>query len=287
MVNGPSQDQTASQARSLPFRPPNLYRTERRDLRYAEAVVACRRIRSFGRSSLPPRGWRNLHLDWEIEALLALKDPAAAWRQYRLWLRYHPKRIPVRTLEQRARNAPDLVCFDEAPIRYAAGRWDEGRRALEAYLGAALARPHVTGYDLLFNVYNEDAPEPTNRCRVTLWHFYSKLGKRLDEWEQWRTWVPSLHPRLFRATGVRQKDLLKSSDVLADFYGRLMKERERRSQSSGVTFGQADLVDDVRKVRKRHEAVRRRRDRWEKRSNSLRDELNSKLEKYFPFVLCG
>jgi hypothetical protein len=188
-------------------------------------------------------------------------------------------------VEERVRNAPDAVRFEEVPIRYAAGRWEEGRLALETYLRAALGKRHVTAYELLFSIYNEDSPEPTNRCRVTLWHFYSKLGRRLDEWEGWRTWVLWLHAGLLRVANVRRAELLANAGLLPGFYERLMRERERRSRGSGVTFGQPDLVDSERKVRKRHEALHLRHERWATRPNPLRDEINTKMRTYFPLVL--
>ncbi len=252
--------------------------------RYGEAVVACRRIRSFSRRSQGLRARRELHLTWEIGALLALRKPGAAWLQYRLLLRQYPKHVRLKTIEERVRNAPRAVRFKEVPILYAAGRWKDGADALEAYLGAALSNKRVIAYDLLFTVYNEDLPEPRNRCRVTLSHLYSKLGRRLDQWKDWRRWVDALHPILFQLSGVDRSALVTNADALPVFYERLMKERESRSGGSGAGFGQRDLVESRGKVEKRHERNRQMQESWERRRLPLRDELNAKLPKYFPFI---
>jgi hypothetical protein len=286
---------------TLSFSLPNLYSLERRGLaetiyallvshlssehRDAEAVLVCRRIRSFGRRSLPPKAWRQLHLDSEIRALVRLGKPDAAWHQYRLWLRHYPKHVRLRTVEERVRNGMSLVPFYEVPIRYWSGQWEVGRKTLEAYLKAALEKKNSNAYDLLFSIYNSDFPEPRDLVRVTLWHLYAKLGRRIDAWKDWGRWVGALHPALFRTTRLERDALLTNSDLLPTFFGKLMKERDKRSRSSGVSFGQRDFVDNPGKVERRHADVRQRRESWRRKRTPLRQELDEKVPRYFPFIV--
>ena len=69
---------------------------------------------------------------------------------------------------------------------------------------------------LLYSIYN--AKEiPTHFARVTLWHVYQRLGRRLDSGKRWRRWVDRLHPRLLQLTHVSASDLATDASRVAVF----------------------------------------------------------------------
>src|SRR5205085_10072380 len=78
--------------------------------------------------------------------------------------------------------------FYYAPLLFFLRRYREGCLLLETALGFWCSRRKVRSYDILFYVYNADE-QPSNRCRVTLSHFYERLGKSLREWQHWEAFV--------------------------------------------------------------------------------------------------
>jgi hypothetical protein len=138
-------------------------------------------------------------------------------------------------------------------------------------------------YDMLCHVYNDDS-KPKNRCRVTLKHFYDRLGMDLREWEHWEAFVRGFHPRLFRLAGIRREELVADSGRLTTFFDRLMKVREERV-TSGFTQGQADLTESRVKVRKWQEAQEEKSAQFEGRIRPIREHNNAKLRQFFPELL--
>jgi hypothetical protein len=252
--------------------------------RNEEAVRAARRVRAHvRRAGFGDRGAGWVYT-WEIEALLNLGRPAVAWTQYRRWLRLVPRRYAIGAVEQRARSIPPMLLYEEVPILYARGKWADGARALEAYLGMALRKASAwkeTPFDLMYSIYNGD-PEPTARERVTLTHFYQKLGKTLDQWPDWRRWVRALHPTLLDIGGVTRKSLADDPRLLPAMYQRIVAEHRRRTRT-GMSYGQRDLVEPEARVRARQERDRRGRPESAERSRA-RAEFRAKVRTYFPFL---
>ena len=150
---------------------------------------------------------------------------------------------------------------------------------IEAYLAARLLRHGASAYEVLFSVYNSD-PEPTARQRVTLSHVYAHLGKSLAEWLLWPTFVDRLNPKLLRLARVKGAALLADPSLVRVLFERLMAERARRVPSR-IGFGEADLLDPIRVVRRRQRHV----------SACLREEqedggtgLGAKAGAYFPIL---
>lgn len=291
---------------SLTFRLPNLFLLEREGLverlyarlvmylesngRHANIVTVCRQARAHRARAHKRAAPRDIFFMWEIDALLALGKATSAWRVYRRWLRLHPRGLAAKSLKDRARRQPGIVQFREVPILYACRKWEPGARALEAYLAARLDAArltrHGTAYDLLYSIYNGDRV-PRNTSRVTLSHFYAMLRKPLTAWNDWERWVKALHPNLFLVTGIRRSDLIANAELLPLFQERLAQERKRRTGSSGISFGQRDLVEGSAKVKRRHERENERLEQWRERPNPFRDELDSRMKTYFPFAVRG
>jgi len=97
-----------------------------------------------------------------------------------------------------------------SPLLYFIGRYREGCRLLEQFLAHNLdAAPH---WEIAWNIINDDA-EPTQRCRVTLWHFYQKLGFRLQDWKHWNRFVDCIADRQLK-TAQTERDALRSNPSL-------------------------------------------------------------------------
>jgi hypothetical protein len=250
--------------------------------RNQDTIAAARRVRAHVRRAglWPEGGWTYT---WEIEALLNLQRPRAAWAQYRRWLRSIRQRTSIATVEQRARSVPPMVQY-EFPILYAWGKWAAGARALEAYLAMALRKESVwrpTALDLMYAIYGD--PEPEAKPRVTLTHFYGKLGKTLDQWPDWRRWVRALHPRLLDIGGVTRRRLRDDPALLPDMYRRIVEERRCRTPTH-MSSGLKDLVEPEPKVRARQERIREERRISAGRFRGRAEKVRAKVREYFPFL---
>jgi len=260
-----------------------LWMELRQRRRWDEIVGMCRRVRGYWACSRRGESPRYL-IGWEIDALLSLGLPEQAFRQYRRWLTAPPRRHRLRSLDQRLKRDPTGVLFQETTVLYASGRFEEGRRALEAWLRMALdsigrRKAPWTAYGLLYHLEN-GLPEP-NEGGPTLAHFYRKLDLRLDAWADWGRWVEALEPGLFRVAGVSRRALSEDPARLPRFVSALETQRRRRTRGSGVSFGQRDLLEKASAVRRRHEKVQARRQAHARRTERRRQQLEAKWASYF------
>ena len=242
--------------------------------RHADIVAACRKIRSYTRDA--NRQAAMFTYSHEIDALCALGKHAVAWQQLRRRDRELEK---VGELKGRKWGVADpwSVRFDYAPLLYFTGRYEEGCGLLEAALGTANDR-NVPSYDLLFSIYNGEL-RPKLRPRVTLTHFYKKLGKSLRDWEHWAAFLDGLSPRLFRVGRIRREELLEHPERLGDFFKTLMAVRAAR-MTSGITRGEQDLIESSRDVKKWQDDTRLRLEKF--RRKQAASEWRTKMRRSFP-----
>ena len=245
--------------------------------RHESVVSACRQIRRYADRG-PGRNEGSFTFWFEIDSLCELKNYQTAWRQLHL----REKTASGRPLDitRRKWSAEDTweLAFSYAPLLYFLGRYRLGCELLETSLGFYFGRKDVQSYDILFHVFNPD-DEPRNRARVTLTHFYRRLGKSLNEWQHWQEFVNGFPPRLFQMTRVKGEELLANSDKLPGFVRSLIEVIEART-TSGVTRGQTDLLESPAKVRKWQEATRMKLERL--RSDPTREHFNASLQRLFP-----
>jgi hypothetical protein len=255
-----------------------LCRLQMNDL-HERVVAACSRIRRYAARCPGPReGLFTISI--EIHSLCELKDYQAAWRRLRLQEEIaFGKRFDLRSRQWSRADGWELA-FSYAPLAYFLGRYRQGCRFLETSLAFWFDGKKAPSFDILFHVYNGES-EPSNRCRVTLSHFYSRLGRDLRQWRHWEAFVNGFHPRLFRLSGVPREELMADPGRLAAFFDKLMDVRDRRT-TSGVSWGQSDLIDSAAKVRKRQDATQRKRDEFRERIRPVEDRTNRKLQKLFP-----
>jgi hypothetical protein len=251
--------------------------------RHERIVAVCPRIRRYAvRGPGPTAGLFTF--SFEIDSLCDLKDYPAAWRRLRLREEIvYGERLDFRNREWSSADAWELA-FSYAPLLFFLGRYRRGCALLETSLGFSLGGGKTRSFDILFHVYNGDE-EPWNRCRVTLSHFYRRLGKDLRQWRDWEAFVNGFHARLFRLSSVRRDDLLADPGRLAVFFDKLIEVRAERT-TSGVGGGQSDLIESAAKVRKRQEATRQKLDEFKKRIKPVQECMNCKLQELFP-ELCG
>jgi hypothetical protein len=249
--------------------------------RHDAIIQVCRQIRRYA-SRGPGLEQGPFTLTWESDAHWATRDYAAAWRLLR---RHEPiffgKRLDLRHHRWKRTDYQFLADY-YAPLLYANRRYLLGCELLEAALNCVYSRRKVRSYDLLTRVYNGGA-EPDHRIFVTLAHFYAHLGKTLSQWRHWRAFVSGFHPRLFRLTRVKREDLLEDDQLLPVFYERICGA-PRPYASSGVTQGEADLVDSPAKVRRWHEKTQRQRDLFEERIQPTLVAIEARLLELFPIL---
>jgi hypothetical protein len=133
---------------------------------------------------------------------------------------------------------------------------------------------------MLFRVYNGD-DEPEKRQRVTLQHFYHRLGRDLRQWRHWEAFINGFHPKLFRLAGIRSVVLLEDAAQFPIFFNRLMEIRQERATSS-VTRGERDLVESPARVRAWHESTQTKIEQFKEHSRPRREQLEAKLLELFP-----
>src|SRR5580704_5444541 len=97
------------------------------------------------------------------------------------------QRFDLRSRQWSKADAFELA-FSYAPLTYFLGRYRQGAQFLETSLDFWLRGKKVEIFDILSRVYNGEI-EPSNRCRVTLSHFYARLGRDLRQWRGWRAFV--------------------------------------------------------------------------------------------------
>lgn len=247
--------------------------------RHERIVAVCPQIRRYAaRGPGPPEGLFTF--SFEIDSLCDLKDYRAAWRRLRVREEtVYGERFDLRSREWSGADGWELAYW-YAPLLYFLGRYRQGCSLLETSLGFCFDGRKARSFDILFHVYNGDE-EPCHRCRVTLSHFYRRLGKDLRQWRHWEAFVNGLHARLFRLSRVRRDELLADPRRLAVFFDKLMEARAERT-TSGVGGSQSDLIESAPKVRKRQEATRKTLDAFEKRIKPVQDRMNRKLQELFP-----
>lgn len=221
---------------------------------------------------------------FEIQAWWKLNAPRRGWRCLREWeQRIYGRRVPLRALARQAGTGDyaDAAATFYAPLLYAFGRYELGADVLNHTLLFHM-NGAVSSYELLFQLYNDD-PEPATPVRVTLKHFYDRLGRTLDTWPAWSRFVEGLHPELFNVTEVDRDALRRCSDTLPEFYRRLMRVQRERA-FSGATRGAADLVNAADEVAAWQRETRQQKDRALERNDGRAREIRAKLRRWFPEI---
>jgi len=240
-------------------------------------VDACRLVRRYAARG-PGRRAGLFTFSFEVDSLVSQRNYSAAWRQVQLRdevIRGH--RIPLEGRRWSPKDFWELTCT-YAPLMYFLERYAVGAKLLETALSFWYRRPKAESYNVLFHVYNGD-DEPRILPRVTLTHFYRRTGKDLEEWALWPVFVRGLAAPLFRIAGIERKALLADSSQLATFFSNLTRLRSERV-TSGVTRGQADLIEDRVKVKRWQDATRASRKRFD--NDPARERTKATLYRHFP-----
>jgi hypothetical protein len=246
---------------------------------HERVVTASRQIRRYAARG-PGHKDGLFTFSYEIDSLCELNNYKAAWRQLRVYQdRAVGERFDLAHRNWSVEEEPWLT-FYFAPLLFYLKRYRLGCSLLETALSFSFDGKNVQSYDLLFHVYNDDEV-PRNLCRVTLAHFYTRLGKRLHEWRYWEAFVNGFHSRLFRLAGVGREELLADSQRLPAFFDRLMAIRAERT-ASGYTRGQADLIQSLAKVKAWHEAQQRKTAQFDDRIRPTSERHDAKLLQLFP-----
>lgn len=241
------------------------------------AISACPQIRRYAAQG-PGRRAGLFTFSFEVDCLVRQKAYSTAWRRVQLRDQIiRQRRIPIARRRWTPKDFWEL-CFTYAPLMYFLERHAFGRSLLETALGFWYRRPDADSFDILFHVCNAD-DEPRILPRVTLTHFYRRLGRDLGQWILWPRFVDGLAAPLFRIAGVKRKALLGDPSQLAMFFANLMRVRDART-TSGVTRGQADIIESPAKVRQWQDATRDKSARF--RSDPARMRTQATLLQYFP-----
>jgi hypothetical protein len=240
-------------------------------------VAACRQIRRYAARG-PGRRAGLFTFFFEVDSLVALKDYQAAWRQVQLRDKIiRGRRVQLSRRKWSIKDFSELA-YTYAPLMYFLKRYRLGCELLETALAFWYQRPKAQSYDILFHVCNADE-EPRIRPRVTLTHFYRLLGNDLKEWRLWPTFVKGLAAPLLRIAGVERKSLLDDPSQLMALLASLERVRRERV-TSGVTRGQADLIQSPAKVKRWQKATRARIRRVDE--DPARERTRGVLLQHFP-----
>ena len=250
-----------------------------RDERHDRIVEVCRIIR---RNVARGPGRRDGLFTYpiELESLCALGRFEPAWRQLRRWEETEfGRRLDIRR-HRWTREQGHILLYQYAPLMYYRQRYHLGRRLQETGLRFAFQERHLNSYEILFHVYNDD-PEPSQCPRVTLIHFYRRLDRSLDQWENWVRFIDGFHPRLLRIAEIRREDLRSDVSLLPLLYRRLLEISAARI-TSGVTRGQNDLIQSEAKVRRWQEETAEKIRQHDREFRSQRRTIRENLVSWFP-----
>lgn len=249
--------------------------------RHEDMVRACRTIRGHARRG--PGTREGVFTYWyEINALCSLGKYPAAWRALtRRDALVHGKRMSISGGKKSLLGTWTEITCHHAPILYFLGRYRRGCALLETALDAAMRSGRQRSYELLFRVFKPER-EPGAIHRVTLRHFYDRLGRSLDQWRHWARFLEGFHPRMFTLARVDREDLLLHPERMEMFFNRLMRARAERTGHSMIGRGEKDLLEAPSRVRRWHLATRRKMVRWARRSSRHRNATEEKLRALFP-----
>ncbi|MBI1899770.1 MAG: hypothetical protein HYS13_01490 [Planctomycetia bacterium] len=246
---------------------------------HERVVAACRQIRRYAARG-PGMKEALFTFSIEIEALCDLRRYQAAWRAER-----RREEIVCRKrldLRRRKWSAKDVwvLRYDFWQLLYFLGRYRVGCAMLESALRYSLRKTPGRSYDLFYYVFNDEV-NPTHRCRVTLKHFYDRLGRGLHEWNDWNAFVDGFHPRLFQLAKVG-RERLRADPSLLEAFERSLRTLQKQRTISRITRGQQDLVERPARVRKWQKATAAARKKFEQAIQPTRAEFEATLLKLFP-----
>lgn len=257
----------------------HLYLSElQRNGQYERVIVACRQIRRFALRG-PGLKAGQFTFTMEFDAQFHLRNYKAAFAV----LRRREGALFGRKLDLESRHwtADDAMelKFTYAPILYFLRRDLLGCTLMETALDF-WQPPFMNSYDLLYYIENND-PEPQHYACVTLAHFYRRLGRDLRHWRHWKAFINGFHSKLFRLAEIKKELLLADATKLAPFVRRLTRIRNQRTLS-GVTRGEADLIEPPSKVMRAQAALKRKRDRFNRHIQPKTINHKEKLKQLFP-----
>lgn len=247
--------------------------------RFKRIIYACRHIRRYAKNG--PGVKESLFTYWfEIDAFCDLKDYKSAWRQLRRLETIAVGEKRNLNLHRWTKNDASILAHDYAPLLFYLGRYRQGCRILELSLDFWFENEIVHSYELLNYIYNGDV-EPWHRCRVTLFHFYDRLGKSLREWRHWEAFVQGLHPQLFQLTGKSRDQLIADPSHLDQFVSHLTMICQERV-TSGYSRGLNDLIETAEEVEKQQQLQKQKIAEADLHSRPVRLRINRKLRELFP-----
>jgi hypothetical protein len=246
---------------------------------HPQVIEACQHIRRHAARNPGPTAILFTY-SIEIDSLCELKQYEAAWKRLRSQEKTaRGERLDLRRHKWSKGDGFELE-FSYAPLLYFRGQYRRGCKLLETSLGFWFGEKKVRSFDLLWGVVNGDE-EPQHRCRVTLSHFYRRLGKSLNEWQYWDQFVNGLHPRFFPLAGMKRAELLAEPERLQPFVDALTRLRDERTPS-GIGGSQSDLVESAAKVRKRQSAMQRKLNAFSERIKPETERTDRRLKQLFP-----
>jgi hypothetical protein len=185
---------------------------------------------------------------WEMEAHGHKHDFEAMWRTLRAWEEVGSgERLKIRTHRWTHKEHHQLI-FRYVPLLYLRGRYRLGCRLMETALEMASHRKGWS-FEWLWHVY-KPLSKPTSTYDVTLFNFYSALGRDLSEWELWGKFLDGFDPSLFRNSGVAKEAMLRNPRLIKRFFEWITAERRKRL-FTGTTDGERDLIESPSKVQRR------------------------------------
>jgi hypothetical protein len=238
-------------------------------------VEVCRAIRRFAKQAGKPE-LGHWTFDDEDYAYGKLGDFRAQWRL----LRERERTFCGKTLDLKKhrwkREEAFFLMYYYAPLLFLRSQYVLGLDLLEKGLRFCA---NFKSYDLLGHIYN-DIKTPRHRHEVTLSHFYRILGRDLRDWRYWSKFIDGFHSKLFRLSGIPREDIRNDPSLLKPFSDWMCSELHRRT-FTGVSSGEADLIDSVAAVKKRQDALAAKLSRFEA-TPPTEAQIDQALRRVFP-----
>jgi hypothetical protein len=215
--------------------------------RNRRVLTACEMIKAYAVEAKQPQV-ANFTFHYEIEALCKLGRFIEAWKLLRqLEHQAYGKPIDLRAAHWKPKHL-DWFWQYHPHILYFLGRYQLGRRMLEAALGARMAHPDPgLSYQLLPYVHSA-VLRPHHLHQVALYHFYRKLGRDLTAWSGWKQFVEGFDSRVLTMAHLQKEELLGDASKLRGLHRSISRMQAQRL-SAGISTGERELVDAPNKVK--------------------------------------
>lgn len=247
--------------------------------KHNEIIISCRRIRKHAKKSNKLKQSLFTFFN-ENHALCELSRFNIAVKQLHLFFKIlYSRNIDLNKFKWSKKWAFNMI-YQYGPLFYMNKQYDLGYEIMTKGLNYFKSD---NSYELLNNVYSLKN-KPRFTYEVTYIHFLNKLNIKLDTWNQYEIFIKNFNPKILKIGKTNKTELLNNSRAFKEFYRNIIKAQSNLNLFSGITRGEADLIQKRKQVKKSQQKFQKNRERYGKRNKDRINELYEKIYYYFPII---